>query len=208
MQVNITFRGMDSTDALKSHTTERVEHVNRYLDRASEAHVVLSLERYLHHADITIHAGPYVLRGRTKTDDMYKSIDEAMDKIERQLRRYKDKLLTLKTRHHAHHNQDAQDHVRVRHDILELAGPEAVEGALWAEGPKVIRSDELLAKPMKVDEAVMQMDLMNSDFLVYTNIESGQVNVVYRRKDGHFGLIEAPPSLPPTVARPVVEERA
>lgn len=208
MQVNITFRGMDSTDALKSHTTERVAHVNRYLDRASEAHVVLSLERYLHHADITIHAGPYVLRGRTKSDDMYKSIDEAMDKIERQLRRYKDKLLTLKTRHHAHHNKEAQDHVRVRHDILELAGPEAEEGAQWAEGPKVIRSDEFLAKPMKVDEAVMQMDLMNTDFLVYTNVESGQVNVVYRRKDGHFGLIEAPLSLPPKAARPTVEERA
>ena len=194
MQVNITFRGMTSTDSLKNYTAERVEHVNKYLDRAVEAHVVLSLERYLHHADITIHAGSYVLRGRTKTDDMYKSIDEAVDKIERQLRRYKDKLRSQKQRTGPHHNIDALEHTKVRHHVLELQAPETEEAEKWAEGPRVIRSNDFLASPMKVEDAVMQMDLMNTDFLVYTNTESGLVNVVYRRTDGHFGLIETPPN--------------
>jgi len=90
MQVNITFRGIDSTEALKSHLEERVSHLEKYFDRAIDAQAVLSLERYLHNADITIHAGQYVLRGRVKSEDMYKSIDEAVDKIEKQLKRYRD----------------------------------------------------------------------------------------------------------------------
>jgi len=188
MQVNITFRGIDSTESLKSYVKERAGHLEKYFDRAIETHAVLSLERYLHHADITIQAGPYVLRGRTKSEDMYKSIDEAVEKIEKQLKRYKDKLRTIK-----HRARDESDHVKVRHDVLQVADPEVEEThEEWSQGPKVIRSAEYLAKPMSVDEAVMQMDLLNNDFLVFSNAQTGKVNVVYRRKDGHFGLLEAP----------------
>ena len=98
MQINITFRGMDSTDSLKSYVNEKIEHIARYFDRTIESHVVLSLERYLQHADITIQAGPQLLRGRVKSEDMYRSIDAAVDKIERQLIRQKDKLCTAKHR--------------------------------------------------------------------------------------------------------------
>ena len=92
MQLNITFRQFGSSDALKEYAKEKVERVNKYLDRAGEAHVVLSLERHLHHAEITIHSGSWVLRGREKSEDMYASIDLAMDKIEAQLRKYKEKI--------------------------------------------------------------------------------------------------------------------
>ena len=181
MQVNITFRGMESTESLKSYVKERIEHIEKYFDRAVEAHAVLSLERYLHHADITIQAGSYLLRGKTKSEDMYKSIDEAVDKIEKQLKRYRDKLKTTK-------RKDEDKGVKARHQVFEAP---AEEGESWAEGPRVIRSNEFFAKSMGVDEAIMQMDLLNNDFLVFTNVQSGDINVVYRRKDGHFGLIEA-----------------
>lgn len=183
MQVNITFRGMESTESLKSHVKERIEHLEKYFDRAVEAHVVLSLERYLQHADLTIHAGSYLLRGKVKSEDMYKSIDEAVDKIEKQVKRYKDKLRT--TKHRAH-----DEGIKARHAVFE-APTEAEEGEKWAEGPKVIRSNDFFVRSMTVDEAIMQMDLLNNDFLVFTNVQSGDINVVYRRKDGHFGLIEA-----------------
>jgi putative sigma-54 modulation protein len=78
---------------------------------------------------------------------------------------------------------------RVRHDVVEVPGPE--RHGEESVGPRVIRTNELLAKAMSVDEAVMQMDLMNNDFLVFTNASTREVNVVYRRKDGHYGLIEA-----------------
>src|SRR6202158_12243 len=92
MQLNITFRNLDATEALKHYASERIERAHKYLDRAGEAHLVLSLQRHLHHADISIHAGKSLLRGREKSDDISPSIDLAMDTIERQLRRYKEKL--------------------------------------------------------------------------------------------------------------------
>jgi len=187
MQLNITFRQMDPSESLKAYAREKVERVDKYLDRAGEAHVVLSVERHLHHADITIHSGPFVLRGREKSDDMYASMDLAMDKIERQLRRYKEKLKNHHGREKVHHRQDLMN--RVRHDVVEVPGPE--KSAEESVGPRVIRTNELLAKALSVEEAVMQMDLMNNDFLVFTNATTREVNVVYRRKDGHYGLIEA-----------------
>src|SRR5512147_538076 len=92
MQVNITFRHIEPTEALKSHATEKVEHVQRYVDRPSGAHVVLYLENLLHHADITLKAGSFLVRGQAKSADMYASIDQAAEKLERQLKKHKDKL--------------------------------------------------------------------------------------------------------------------
>ena len=193
MQLNITFRHMDASDSLKEYARDKVERVNKYLDHAAEAHVVLSLERHLHHADITIHAGPFVLRGREKSEDMYASLDLAMDKIERQLKRYKEKLKHHHGRERVHHRQDLMNQLMVRYNVLEVQDPEKNQTPQTDESlsPRIIRTNELIAKPMTVEDAVMQMDLMNNDFLVFTNAQSNQMNVVYRRKDGHYGLIEA-----------------
>ena len=190
MQLNITFRHFEPIDSLKNYAREKVERANKYLDRAGEAHVVLSLERHLHHADITITSGPFVLRGREKSEDMYASIDLAMDKIERQLRRYKERLKHHHGQDRVHHRQDLVAHLKVRHDVVEMPDPEAIPHAPDAPS-RVIKSNDLLVKRLNVDEAIMQMDLMNNDFLVFTNVATAEMNVVYRRKDGHYGLIEA-----------------
>lgn len=189
MQTNITFRHMDPIDSLKEYTREKVERAHKYLDRAGEAHVVLTHERHVNHADITIHSGSWVLRGREKSEDMYASIDLAMDKIERQLRRYKDRLKHHHGKDRVHHRQQFWNQVKVRYDVVQVAQPEEVPEELPAS--RIIRTNEFLAHPMSIHEAVMQMDLMNNDFLVFTNVESKELNVVYRRKDGHYGLIEA-----------------
>ncbi|HZI12789.1 MAG TPA: ribosome-associated translation inhibitor RaiA [Myxococcus sp.] len=213
MQFNITFRQFGTSDSLKEYAREKVERVNKLLDRAGEAHVVLSLERHLHHADITIHSGSWVLRGRDKSDDMYASIDLAMDKIERQLRRYRDKLKTHHGREKVHHRQDLVNQLKVRHAVFEL--PDAEELAELADtgaaaapprpatvvpapvAPaaserREIRATHLAVKPLSVDEAVMQMNLMNNDFYVFHNLASDSLCIVYRRKDGkgQYGLIE------------------
>jgi putative sigma-54 modulation protein len=189
MQLNITFRQMTSSDALREHTKERVERVNKYLDGTVEAHVVLAVEKHVHHADITIHSGRFVLRGKEKTEDMYASVDLAMDKIERQLRRYKDRLKHHHGKEKVHHRQDLVNHLKVRHDVLAVSGPELPQTD--DVSPRVVRTNDLLLRSLSVEEAVMQMDLMNNDFFVFTNAQSKEMNVVYRRKDGHYGLIEA-----------------
>jgi putative sigma-54 modulation protein len=121
---------------------------------------------------------------------MYASIDLAMDKIERQLRRYKERLKHHHGQERVHHRQDLVAHLKVRHDVVELPNPENAPDPKDAS-PRVIKTNDLLVKRMSVDEAIMQMDLMNNDFLVFTNSTTTEMNVVYRRKDGHYGLIEA-----------------
>jgi putative sigma-54 modulation protein len=119
---------------------------------------------------------------------MYASIDLAMDKIERQLRRYKEKLKNHHGRQFEHHQRTALNQLKVRHDVVSVAEPE--KGSAETP-PRVVKTNEFLVHPMTVDDAVMQMDLMNNDFLVFTNASSREMNVIYRRKDGHYGLIEA-----------------
>lgn len=188
MQINHTFRNIDSSNALKAYAQEKVERVNKYLDRASEAHVVYTVERENQVCDITVHAGTFWLRGREKTSDMYASVDAAMDKIERQLKRYKEKLKFH--RHGEHHHLHELEKFKVKHEVIAVDSPET-PAIPEPTGPRVIKTNEFLAKPMTVEEAVMQMDLMNNDFLVFTHSVTREVNVVYRRKDGHYGLIEA-----------------
>jgi len=179
MQVIITFRNMFATEALRNHVNDKLAKVvDKYLDKVTEAHVTLSLERYLHQADINLHAGHFHVRGKDKSEDMYASIDIAIDKIERQLKKHKDRL---KNHRPAHIHQAGP--VRVRYEIF--AARDEIDGLQ----PEVIRSDEFLAKPMSVEEALMQMDLLNNDFLVFTRPESSDVNVIYRRRDGSYGLI-------------------
>lgn len=213
MQMNITFRQFGTSDALKEYAREKVDRVNRLLDRAGEAHVVLSLERHLHHADITIHSGSWVLRGREKSEDMYASIDLAMDKIERQLRRYKDKLKSHHGRERVHHRQELMNQLsRVRHAVFEMPGDEEANpaeaapapGTAQAEAndgsPRMLRTTHLTVKQLKVEEAVMQMNLMNNDFYVFHNVETNAMSVLYRRKDGQYGLIEPHEPEPATAA--------
>jgi putative sigma-54 modulation protein len=179
MQVNITFRHLAPTEALKSHVRGRVEHVQRYFDRPTEAHAVLHVENLHHHAEITLKAGRYLLRGTAKSQDMYASIDAAADKIERQLKKHKERIHDHKT--------PAQPFpaVEVRHDILDvIANPEKASH-------RVVKTEQFQARPMTVDEAVMQLDLLDAKFFVFQNAEEGAINVVFRREDGNLGLIEA-----------------
>ena len=180
MQVNITFRHLESTEALKAHARDKVEHIQRYIDRPSEAHVVLYVENLEHKADINLKAGHFLLRGRAKSNDMYASIDAAAERIERQVKKHKEKLKN----HKAVERTNGQRAVDVRHEVLDVAR---------APSERVVKSTTFQAKPMTLDEAVMQLELLESQFFVFQNAKDHAINVVYRREDGNLGLIEARP---------------
>lgn len=180
MQVNITFRHLEPTEALKLHVRGRVEHVQRYIDRPSDAHAVLHVENLDHHAEITVKAGRFLLRGTAKSADMYASIDAAAEKIERQLKKHKEKLQT-----HKLHAVAEVAPVEVRHDVLDVLEPPE------RETRRVVKSTQFQAKPMALDEAILQLDLLDVKFYVFQNAKDHSINVVYRREDGNFGLIEA-----------------
>jgi putative sigma-54 modulation protein len=185
MQVNITFRHLDPTEALKAHVKGRVEHVQRFIDRPSEAHAVLHVENLAHHAEITVKAGRFLLRGTARSPDMYASIDAAADKIERQLKKHKGRIAD----HHKAANGTARGEegrgFDVRHDVLDII-----------EHPdrpshRVVKSSRFEAKAMTLDEAILQLDLLDTSFYVFQNAADGAINIVYRREDGNCGLIEA-----------------
>ena len=177
MQVNITFRHLEPTDALKDHVREKVQHIQRYIDRPTEAHAVLHVENLHHHAEIKMKAGPFSLRGRARSEDMYASIDAAADKIERQLKKHKERVRD----HKSTLMPRDWSPVDVRHEILaEPASPSS----------RVVSSSTFQALPMSLDEAVVQMDLLNSRLYAFRDAKTGAVNVVYRREDGKLGLLE------------------
>jgi putative sigma-54 modulation protein len=184
MQVNITFRHLEPTEALKEHVRGRVEHVERYVDRPSEAHAVLHVEHLDHHAEITVKAGRFLLRGTARSPDMYASIDAAAERIERQLKKHKEKLTTRKNGH-GHAPVPAFTPVDVRHDVLDVIDhPDR-------PSHRVVKSKRFEARPMTVDDAILQMELVDSSFFVFLNEGDRAVNVVYKRDDGTLGLLEA-----------------
>ncbi len=187
MQTSVTFRHMDATDALKEYAQEKLDRIRKYFPDPLKAHVVLECDRgYNHHADvvITLHNG-IVIAGEETTEDMYSSIDLVMAKIERQVRRYKEKIRSHKGGDSIH------GHREVTHSVLQMRD-EAAERPAAPPAPslKIVRESKFVARPMTPEEAVMQMNLISNDFLVYTSATTHDVNVVYRRGDGTYGLIE------------------
>lgn len=184
MQVSVTFRHMEATDALKSFASDKVSRIEKYMHTPTDAHVVLSVEKHLHRAEINVTANGIRIRGEETSVDMYGSIDGATQKIERQLKRYKNKLASHKPREGLA--------MKVKHNVIAAAGITLDAEVAPEASAHVVRHEEVDARPQLVEEAMMQMDLMGEEFHVFLNAKSNAMNVLYRRKDGAFGLIEPP----------------
>lgn len=178
MQVTMTFRHMEQSDALKAYAEEKLERVTKYIDSPINVQVYFSVEKKIRHiVEIVINSKGVSTKASEATHDMYASIDAVIDKIERQLVRYKEKIKA--------HKPNGDEHGRLLSKrIFEAESIEASTDSV------VIKTTIETAKPMSVEEAVMQMDLLHKDFIVFTDADSGEINVLYRRKDGNYGLIE------------------
>ncbi|SKA21917.1 sigma 54 modulation protein /SSU ribosomal protein S30P [Trichlorobacter thiogenes] len=176
MQVSTTFRHMEQSEALKNYAEEKLERVAKYIDEPISAQVYFTVEKIRHIVEIVISGRGITTKASEATNDMYAAVDAVLDKIERQLKRYKEKLKD----HKPADNNGRTMSKKVFHAESIESNPE----------PVVITTKTETAKPMAVEEAVMQMDLLHKDFLVFTDAVSGEINVLYRRKDGNFGLIE------------------
>ena len=177
MQITTTFRHMEPSEALKSYAEEKLERVKKYIDEPIAVQVFLTVEKIRHMAEVTITAKGITIKAAEESNDMYASIDSVSDKIERQLRRFKERIKAHKPAADVRERQ-------VQKSIVEAQSIE--EGS---KEPVIIKTKSFSMKPMSVEEAVMQMELLHKDFLVYTESSTETINVVYRRKDGNYGLI-------------------
>lgn len=178
MQVTVTFRHVQASKALRQYAEEKVSRLEKYLVQPIDAHVILSVVKKDHQAEIHLLAKGATLFATEKTEDLYSAIDLAVDKIDRQVK----KLRAKKTNHKAN-KTGMESALRLRVLSADRFDP---EGA-----PEIIRTRRIPSKPMSVDEAVMQMDLTNNEFLVFRNAANQGFSVLYRRKDGNYGLIES-----------------
>ena len=174
---------MKTSESIRAYVQERVAKISRLLERGGEALVTLSVERHQHEAHIElITDGSLRLRGTDKSEDLYASIDAAVERIMRQVKRYRARI-------HNHREREKPAYGRrLGHQILALA-PQAFEDE--PATTKVVRTESIVARVLNTDDAVMQMDLLDAEFLVFTNADSQEVNVMYRLPDGQYGLIEA-----------------
>jgi putative sigma-54 modulation protein len=174
MQVTVTFRHMDSSDALKNYAEEKTERLARFLTEPVEVHWVLSVEKIRHSADATVVAKGVKIKSHEVTEDLYSAIDSAIDSLEKQVRRHKEKLKNHKT------------------GTDETVAAAAAFTAPAAGGrARIVETENVFVKPMSVEEASLQMDVVDTNFLVFTNSATNNVNVIYRRPDGNYGLIKA-----------------
>lgn len=184
MQVSVTFRNVEPTDSLKEFAAEKIARIGKYIHTPTDAHVVLTVEKHRHKADITLKAHGMMMRGKNATEDMYASIDGAVEKIERQVKRYRKKL----TNHKHREGQIA----KVKLNYIEAERTPDPEPEPESMLPaQIVETKEIDVRPLTVEEAIMQMDLIHNDFLVFTNARTDTINVLYRRSEG-FGLIETP----------------
>lgn len=172
MQITVRGKNIQITDALRDYATKKVERLNKYLDRAVEAQVMLTVEKDRHTVEVTAAVDGLIIRGEESSHDMYASIDLVADKLEKQIERYKTR---------------ASRRIRNNNFKNEAASP---AHAIEEDGPRIVRSKRFPMKPMPIEEAVLQMNLLNHDFFVFMNAETERFAVVYKRKDGHYGLIE------------------
>ena len=199
MHTHFTFRHMESSDAVRSHAEERLEKIQRYFADPIKISGTFGVERKRCSAqfDVVLRNGLQLHASET-TENMYSSIDLALAKMERQVRRYKEKL--------KHRRKDPGESARMKFAVLTEEAPEVPTtsaGEPPAERPsttRVVPGREMSVKPFSVDEAVMQLNLLHDTFLVFLNADTGELCVVYRRDEDTYGLIETGASVPPKAA--------
>ncbi|MCD6295663.1 MAG: ribosome-associated translation inhibitor RaiA [Deltaproteobacteria bacterium] len=178
MDIIVTFRHTEPIESLKTYAEEKVSKLRKYLDFPTEAHIVLSVEKFRHQADVTLSLDGTMIKGVEETGDMYSAIDQVMDKIEKQVKRHLSKI-----KDHRSENLRGEDK-----SMGEEA--EADEAAELDQKELVIEIEKMVAKPMDPEEAAMQLTLSRKEFLVFRNAKSREINVIYRRGDNMLGLIE------------------
>lgn len=186
MQIIFSGKHMDVTPAMKDYAESKLLKLSRFFDHVQEVYVYESIQRNQHIIEVTLKADGTIIRAEERSPDMYTSIDLVTDKLERQLSRYKDRFVTR--------TRDSLEGLKPN-EMSSLVGEGVPAGEDEEAGlASIVRTKRFAVKPMDPEEAAMEMELIGHDFYVFRNSESNEINVIYRRRDGNYGLIE------PTVA--------
>ena len=181
MKLDIRGRNIEVTDALKDYTTKRLSKLDKYLDESRTAQVAMSLEgekhKEKHKVEVTIPLNGLNIRAEVGADDMYSAIDLVVEKLDKQIDKHKTKL-------YRRYRGGG-----LRQAVAEEAKPLDLEKE-YADRFPIVKTKRFVMKPMDTEEAIMQMNLLGHNFFMFYNANTGSINVVYKRMDGNYGLIE------------------
>ncbi len=170
MNIQITGRRLEVTPTLKDYVESRLHKFEKYSFKIAEVQVILNVEKYRHHAEMTVSLDGTVLQAEDETEEMYSTIDRVVDKLEKQVKKYKEKITD--------------------HRIKKGAKQKVDEAFVNTSPLPVIAKEKIFRlKPVSRKEAITQMELLQKDFFVYIDEENKNINVLYRRKTGNIGLI-------------------
>ncbi|MCD6545384.1 MAG: ribosome-associated translation inhibitor RaiA [Thermotogae bacterium] len=173
MDYKIVTKGLELSDSLKNYLDKRLSKIDRIANNIVSADVRLSKEtRGREIVEITIHMGNTIIRVEEITNDIYSSIDAAIDSLVRRIKRYKD--LKHSRQQRAQRTLEQETQTQEEKSFLD----------------KIVKTKRFFMKPMSIEEAIMQLEMLGHSFFVFRNAETDEINVVYTRKDGNYGLIE------------------
>lgn len=176
MQLTVKGKNMQISDALKDYAAKKVNRLENHFNNIKEAVITMSVQRNQHIVEITLEGDGILIRGEERTQDMYASVDLVVEKLDKQISKLKSKLIE-KPRH---------DSARAQAEMVAASERPEAE----AEEPRIVRTKRIAIKPMSPEEAAEQMELLNHDFFLFVNEGTEEVNLLYKRGDGHYGLIE------------------
>lgn len=178
MKITTTSRHYEMTPALREYAEGKIEHLKTYFDHLVSAHIIFALEKYRHQVEVTIHANGKDFAAHDESEDMYTSVDRVAEKLERQIRKYKGKLYKKKS--------PKLGEIDV--EIPAEDGDEEDEGV--SEG-EIVPIDPIEFPVLRLSEAVAKLQQNGSEFSIFSNPDTNRVSVLFKRKDGTLGLIEA-----------------
>jgi putative sigma-54 modulation protein len=174
MKISVTFRNGEGEKWQKVYAEERIQKLKKYLDTPAEAHIIVSTEKFRNFAEINLSANGWNINAKEEAKDMHLAVDGCIEKIEKQLKKQREKIREHKPR-------------SIRH-----GKEKSVEGEETGESTanKIAETRKVVLKPMSLDEAVMEIEGTNAHFIIYRDSSSENVSLVYRRDDGNYALIE------------------
>ena len=183
MKIDFTGKGFNITDRVREFTESKMERWRKHLDDVHDVTVVLSVEKYRHRAEIKFSSQKKVFHGSEETTDMFQSIDRVVEKLDVQASKYRQKM-TGKKKH---------THDTIRAAVDPEPNHQTAPGIIEDSAVQVIPADVSKIKPMGLEEAVEELTKFNQEIIFFRNAETENLNVVYRRKDGHIGHIDPSP---------------
>ena len=174
MRISISGKNLEISDYMRETAEKKLNKLSKFFPQDADAQVSLAVEKNRHIVEVTVPYEGRIVRAEETSGDMYASLDNVVNKLEKQVQRYRTR----------------QDRRRHTGEVIADFAPAAVEEEKEAFTPRIVRTKKFVIRPMSEEEAMLQMEMLGHSFFVFENAETGDVNVLYVRKDGNYGLIE------------------